>query len=308
MSSLTDLVGTSPAVTALRAYLPKVARARATVLITGETGTGKELVARAIHELGPRSGRSFVAVNCACLPDGLIESELFGHERGAFTSAVAARTGYVRQADGGTLFLDEIGEMTLHCQAKLLRVLESREVQPVGGNRAIPVDLRVVAATNQPVESLVRNNQFRADLYYRLNIARIDLPPLRERFQDIPILLGHAIKELNLREHCSVGVPDKELLHCLMAHDWPGNVRELRNFAEATFIDPPRGQFGLIDLPLMFRDAFSQYRTTAVAERQKLITILEDTDWNISDAAKQLKWSRMTLYRKLTKYRIDRST
>ena len=301
------IVGVSPAITALRAYLPKVARSSATVLITGATGSGKERIAEAIHALGPRADGPFVAVNCAALPDTLIESELFGHERGAFTGAIAASTGHLARADHGTLFLDEIGEMSAHAQAKLLRVLETRKVQPVGGSRSIAVDIRVIAATNLPLEALVTSGGFRVDLYYRLNVARLELPPLKDRREDIPLLLRHAIGERNAREQCAVGAPDPELLHCLMAHDWPGNVRELNNLVEAIFIDPPQGQIGLRHLPSVFRAMFVRYQTSVASERDRLICALEQTHWNKAKAAKQLQWSRMTLYRKLTKYRIDRS-
>jgi two-component system response regulator HydG len=282
---------------ALRAYLPKVARSPATVLITGATGTGKERVARALHALGPRSRRPFVAVNCAALPDSLIESEMFGHERGAFTGAVSAFKGHVVQADGGTLFLDEIGEMSLYAQAKLLRVLETHEVMPVGAVRAIAVDLRVIAATNLPLEALMQNGNFRSDLYYRLNVARLDLPALKDRPEDIPLLFRHAVEELNRRDQRAVGAPDGELLRCLMAHDWPGNVRELRNLVEAIFIDPPSGYIGFADLPPVFRNMLMRYRTSAPSERDRLMGALEQTNWNKAEAAKQLNWSRMTLYR-----------
>lgn len=302
-----EIVGVSPSIIALRAYLPKVARSAATVLITGATGTGKERVARAVHALGPRGSRPFVAINCAALPDSLIESELFGHERGAFTGAVSAAKGHIVRADGGTLFLDEIGDMSQHTQAKVLRVIETREVNPVGTSRPVPVDVRVIAATNRPLEALVSSGQFRVDLYYRLNVARLDLPPLKDRPQDIPLLLGHAIDELNLRDHRSVEPPDSELLERLMAHDWPGNIRELRNLVEAIFIDPPPGRVGLKHLPPVFRDIFAHYETSSPAERHRLMDMLEQTQWNITEAARQLHCSRMTLYRKLTKYHIDRS-
>src|SRR5262245_56206085 len=175
----------------LRAYLPKLARSSATALIIGESGTGKECVAQVLHRIGPRADREFVAVNCAALPEALVESELFGHERGAFTGALATRKGHFRQADGGTLFLDEVGDMSLATQAKLLRVLERGEVMPVGSSHTIPVDVRVIAATNQRLDELVASHRFRADLFYRLNIALIALPPLRDRKEDIPLLLDH---------------------------------------------------------------------------------------------------------------------
>jgi two-component system response regulator HydG len=298
------IVGSSPAVCALRAYLPRVAQSAATVLITGATGSGKERVAQAIHTIGPRAPHPFVAVNCAALPDALIESELFGHERGAFTGAIAAKVGYVARASRGTLFLDEIGELSVHAQAKLLRVLEDRSVQPIGAPRAVPVDVRVIAATNQPLELLLGRGGFRADLYYRLNVVRLDLPALKDRREDIPLLLGHAIQRLNERDRGAVGAPDPELLACLTAHDWPGNVRELNNLVEAIFIDPPRGRVRMCDLPPVFRQIFEQYRCIGTSERERLVGALEQTHWNKAEAAKQLKWSRMTLYRKLAKYQL----
>jgi len=248
-----------------------------------------------------------VAINCAALPDGLIEAELFGHERGAFTGAIGTSKGHIVQANGGTLFLDEIGEMSPHTQVKLLRVLEAREVTPIGATRPLPVDIRVIAATNQPLERLLVKKKFRIDLYYRLNVVRLELPPLKDRKEDIPLLLSQAIKEMNQRDHCSVGAPDNELMECLLAHDWPGNVRELRNLVEAVFIDPPPGRIGLHDLPPVFRELFCSYRTGPNAEMERMLDILKETNWNKAEAAKQLNWSRMTLYRKLAKYQIDRS-
>jgi transcriptional regulator with PAS, ATPase and Fis domain len=302
------IIGSSASMVALRSYLPKVARSRATVLITGETGTGKERVAEAVHLLGSHCRGPFVAINCAALPDGLVESEFFGHERGAFTGAIGAAQGHFGRASGGTLFLDEIGELSLHAQAKLLRAIESREVMPVGASRAVPVDVRIVAATNQPLEDLVERRQFRADLFYRLNVGRLCLPLLKDRKGDIPLLLNHAIAEFNQREQRTVGSPDGELLQCLLAHDWPGNIRELRNLVEAVFIDPPCDRITLSQLPPVFRELFSRYRSSATSDRDQLIEVLKRTRWNKAEAAKQLNWSRMTLYRKLARYNITRSS
>jgi two-component system response regulator HydG len=301
------IVGVSPAMSALRDYLPKVARSAATVLITGATGTGKERVAQALHALGPRAAGPFVAVNCAALPEALVEAELFGHTRGAFTGAVAPARGHVAEASGGTLFLDEVGEMTLPAQAKMLRVLEARAVTPIGSSHPVPVDVRVVAATNQALEGLVGGGRFRADLYYRLSVARLHLPPLKERREDIPPLVEHTLRELNRRDNRAVRAPEGELLECLLAHDWPGNVRELRNVLEAVFIDPPAGRLGFDDLPPVFREMFSRYRTGSSAERERLLAALQESRWNKAEAAKQLRCSRMTLYRKLAKYQITRS-
>jgi transcriptional regulator with PAS, ATPase and Fis domain len=299
-----NIIGTSPTIVALRAYLPKLAGSAATVLITGETGSGKERVAEAIHALSPRARHPFIAMNCAALPDGLIESELFGHERGAFTGAVGASTGYMRQADGGTLFLDEVGEMRLSAQPKLLRALETRIVHPVGAKSGVRVDLRVIAATNRPLESLVSAGAFRQDLFYRLNVAPIRLSPLKERPEDIPLLVEHAINRLNARDGRSVVGLDPELMHCLVAHEWPGNVRELNNLVEAIFIDPPTGVVELDHLPPPFRDMFARYRTVMTDERTRLMCVLERTKWNKVEAARQLNCSRMTLYRRLAKYQL----
>lgn len=302
-----DILGVSPAIAYLRAYLPKVARSPATVLITGETGTGKERVAQAIHALSPRAAGPFIGLNCAALPDALIESELFGHARGAFTGAHAAQPGQMRSADHGTLFLDEIAEMPLAAQAKLLRAIERREVRPVGGCGTVSLDIRIVAATNQTLESMVACGRFRSDLYYRLNVARLDVPPLRDRLEDVPVLLDALVAELNDREGQRVGAPDPELLHCLLAHPWPGNVRELRNLAEALFIDPPRGAIRFENLPPAFARLLAPHRRAAGGERDRLIEALNRTQWNKAEAARALHWSRMTLYRKLAQYKVESS-
>jgi len=299
------LVGESPAMVELANYLPKVARSHATVLVTGETGTGKERVAEAIHALSARSRKPFVVVNCGALPDTLIESELFGHTRGAFTGAVNAQRGKISEADGGTLFLDEIGEMSHYAQSRLLRVLETHEVHPLGGGASHRVDIRVVAATNRPLEDEVLAQRFRADLFYRLNVARLIMPPLRDRLSDVPVIARHFIAELNKRDNLEVEEPNEDLLSALMAYDWPGNIRELRNVFESVFIDPPNGQIAFENLPLSLQTLFGRYHhTTPTSERTKLLDTLKKTNWNKAEAAKALNWSRMTLYRKLVKYEI----
>jgi len=298
------LVGSSPSMEALRGYLPKVAKSAAAVLITGETGTGKECVAQAIHTLSPRAHGQFVVVNCGALPDSLIESELFGHVKGAFTGAHANARGKIAHADGGTLFLDEIGEMSLFAQSRLLRVLETHEVQPVGSARSEKVDIRIIAATNRALEEEVEARRFRSDLFYRLNVARLALPPLRERPGDIVPLVRHVIDELNLRDGGHVSGIAPALAESLEAHHWPGNVRELRNLVESVFIDPPDGQLDLEHLAPAFQALFRQYRSTPGSELAHMIAVLEHHQWNKVEAAKTLQCSRMTLYRKLAKYHV----
>jgi two-component system response regulator HydG len=300
------LFGASAAISQLRGYLAKVALSDATVLVTGETGTGKERVASAVHRLGPRAARPFVAVNCAAIPDSLFETEMFGHERGAFTGAQSSFPGRFVQADGGTLFLDEVGEMTPPAQAKLLRVLEDRTVIPVGSLRRQAVDVRIIAASNERLEELVAERRFRADLFYRLNVARIEMPPLRARPEDIGPIVDQFIAEQNRRRSLHVGRPDTALLDHMRRYDWPGNVRELRNMVEALFIDPPDGRaVGVGDLPPAFRRLFEQNRSAGEPERDRLVNVLRQTNWNKVEAARQMNWSRMTLYRKLAKYDLD---
>jgi two-component system response regulator HydG len=299
-----SLIGTSEAMMRLRRFLPKAARSEASVLITGETGTGKEIVAELIHRMSARNHAPFFRINCAAIPDSLVESELFGYERGAFTGAHASYPGKLRLANGGTVFLDEIGEMSRFGQAKLLRVLESREVFPLGGKRTIPVDIRVVAATNQRLEPLMEMNEFRHDLYYRLNVARLQLPPLRERKEDILPLFEFFLAEFNARKRLTVQGPSPTLRDCLSRYNWPGNVRELRNMVEIIFIDPPSGLIEIEDLPDPFHQLFAGFVSEPSSERERLLSILETTNWNKSRAAIKLNWSRMTLYRKLSKYEM----
>jgi two-component system response regulator HydG len=282
--------------------LPKVAQSNAPVLITGETGTGKERVAEAIHELSRRRNAAFVAVNCAALPEELIEAELFGYEKGAFTGAAAAHSGRAAQADGGTLFLDEIGEMTSHAQAKLLRFLQCGTIDRIGAKRPIKVDVRIVAATNQSLEEMIQERRFRSDLYYRLNVARMEIEPLRNRPADIAVLVEGFLDEFNRRDGCRVGPPDESLLKFFKAYDWPGNVRELRNVIEAIFIDPPSRRISLADLPPAYRRMMAGHRVHVPTERDRLIAALQRTNWNKAEAARTLKMSRMTIYRKIAKY------
>jgi transcriptional regulator with PAS, ATPase and Fis domain len=294
------IVGKSSAVSKLRDYLPKIAARDCSVLITGETGTGKQCIADAIHRFSTRRSCPMVCINCAALPETLLESELFGYEKGAFTGAHARYAGKLKAAHGGTLLLDEIGDMSLPCQAKVLRALETREITPLGGNGRIPVDIRVIAATNQELPPLIEQNRFRKDLFYRLNVVHLVLPPLRERKEDIPLLFQYYLDHFNQRfnEHVEGVTPDA--LAAMMRYDWPGNIRELRNLIEFLFVDP-RLTVAFDQLPERFQHLGE---AAGRPEKERLVAALCATNWNKSRAARELNWSRMTLYRKLEKYHL----
>jgi DNA-binding NtrC family response regulator len=298
------LIGDSAPMRQIKAYISKVAATDSHVLVTGETGTGKELVAELIQRNSPRRRKPFVCINCAAIPDTLLESELFGYEKGAFTGANTTSEGKLKLADGGSIFFDEIGDMSLYAQAKILRAIESREVFRLGGQRRIALNVRVIAATNQDLEQLVARGQFRKDLYFRLNVVHIHLPPLRERREDIVPLCHHYLRQFN--EHFGRHITGftAEALACLLRHDWPGNVRELKNLLEAAFVKDPAQQIAVTDLPEAFRRHFTAPDSAPSDERQRLLSALFATNWNVSKAAQQLHWSRMTLYRKLEKYHI----
>ncbi|NJD67216.1 MAG: hypothetical protein C3F12_08650 [Candidatus Methylomirabilota bacterium] len=295
------LVGQAAPMQAIRADIRKVAKTDSNVLITGETGTGKEVVAELIYKNSARASKPFVCLNCAAIPESLMESELFGYERGAFTGAYTTYEGKLKQGDGGTVLLDEIGDISLSAQAKLLRLLDKKTAQRVGGRRDVTIDLRVIAATNQDLETLMAAGRFRRDLYYRLNVTQISLPPLRDRRTDIPLLLQHFIGELNTRFHKRVRGISPVLIERLLQYDWPGNVRELRNIAEACLMGLDAGIINLIHLPHRYRDRLLDNRTD---EKEAIMSALFSTQWNKSRAAQKLHWSRMTLYRKLAKYHI----
>jgi DNA-binding NtrC family response regulator len=302
--ALQAIVGGSSSIRALREQVSLVAPARAHVLIEGETGTGKELVAQSIHELSRRHAGPFVAVNCGAIPDGLVESELFGYERGAFTGASASRAGLVKHSSGGTLFLDEVTELDPRAQVKLLRVLETREVQALGEDRALTLDLRVVAATNHDPLACVREGRLREDLYYRLNVVHLLVPPLRERSEDIPVLIGHFCDRFRREFSRRLGVFSEVDLRLLQQYDWPGNVRELRNVVEASFVHSSGWSDGLLELPPIISRVL--HREAPPDERQRLVEALFVTHWNVSRAAQRLNCSRMTVYRKMTQFQLRR--
>ncbi|WP_418320165.1 sigma-54 interaction domain-containing protein [Piscinibacter sakaiensis] len=291
-AALSAIVGVSESICALRRLLPRLAAADCSVLITGETGTGKECVAQALHQVGPRHHAPLVSINCAALPESLLDSELFGYERGAFTGANSAYPGKITLAEGGTLFLDEIGDMPLPAQAKLLRVLETHEVFPIGARRSRRVDFRVVAATHGALEQLVRNGRFRADLFYRLNVARVELAPLRERREDVAVLFEHFARQLAARSRFGRLRLQPAALARLCQHEWPGNARELRNLVEAACIVFEGEALHADELPLPAPSGDAD-------ESTRIVEALERCEWNRSKAAALLHWSRMTLYRKM---------
>ncbi|MFZ5814604.1 MAG: sigma-54-dependent transcriptional regulator [Bacillota bacterium] len=303
------LLGESPAMLEVFRKIERVAPADASVLILGETGTGKELVARAIHAASPRAAKPFVAVNCAALPENLLESELFGHEKGAFTGAQARKPGRFELADGGTLLLDEIGDMPLALQAKLLRVLESRQVEPLGSTRPIPVNLRVLAATHQDLRDLVRQGGFREDLYFRLAVVPISLPPLRERQGDIALLANQLLKSFAEQQGKEFSGFTDQALQALQAYRWPGNVRELRNLMEQVAVLWDGGRVGTEHLPEFLTPARESAPAVSLKdevrslkadyEQERILAVLREVDGNRTKAARLLGISRRALQLKL---------
>ncbi len=304
-----ELVSRSPVMQKLFEVLPAIAASPSTVLIQGETGTGKELVARTLHALSPRKDAPFVAVNCGALPDTLLESELFGYKKGAFTGAVKDKSGRFALAKGGTLFLDEIGDVSQALQVRLLRVLQERVYEPLGATRSEKADVRVVVATNRDLQQLCRDGAFREDLYYRINVVRVELPPLRKRKEDIPLLAEQFIARFNRLQNKTVGGLAPEALSLLMAHDWPGNVRELENVIERAFILCGAENIGLQHLPENLTRA-KMTRTQAaasghirdahaIAEAQAIRLALERSNGNRQAAARALGIHKTTLFRKI---------
>jgi len=308
-----EIVGHSPAFQHVLNLVGAIAKSDSVTLIQGETGTGKEVIAQAIHQQSSRSHGPFVKLNCAAIPGPLLESELFGHERGAYTGACTQTKGRFQLADKGTLFLDEIGDLPLELQPKLLRALQEQEFERLGSSQTIRVDVRVVAATNQDLAQLVAQKQFRADLYYRLNVIPICLPPLRERVQDIPLLVQHFVHRLSERFNRPIDLIPDEVMEVLKAHSWPGNIRELQNFIERAVVFSPGSvlRLPLTDLRLMTNQPSapaSASRTLADAEREHILEVLRQTDGLIGGlhgAASRLGLPRTTLVYKMRKLGIE---
>ncbi len=315
-----NILGGSPAMERVFQSIRQIAPTKANVLLLGESGTGKELIANAIHANSPRRQGPFIAVHCAALAKTLLESELFGHERGAFTGAVSSKPGRLERADGGTLFLDEISEIDLDTQVKLLRVLETWEFERVGGIKPIKVDVRLVAATNRDLAARVESGAFREDLYYRLNVVTITVPPLRERRDDIPILIEAFLAQFAAANQKKITGLSAEALDALTAYDWPGNVRELQNTIESLVVLARSPEITLDTLPAHFKAALEHPERagaqrpgslllppgTSLQEAERLLIeeTLRKTDFNVSRAAKLLDISRRTLHRKINEYRI----
>ena len=310
-----QLIGETAVMRALREQIAMAAPTHGRVLIHGENGSGKELVAQAVHALSGRRERAFVEVNCAAIPEELIESELFGHEKGAFTGAHSRRRGRFELADGGTIFLDEIGDMSLKTQAKVLRALEEQSFERVGGKDTVKVDVRVIAASNRDLHALIRDGRFREDLFYRLSVIPIEVPPLRARTEDIPLLVDHFIRVFSSENGKRIKVLSGEALAYFVAYDWPGNVRELRNMVERLVIMAPRDVIDADDLPAPLRPKVgwsdageTRERTLREArdgfERAYILAELRANDWNMTRTAERLGIERSHLYRKIKAYGI----
>ena len=314
---LDTIIGSSGIIEDIKRIVRKIAPTNSTVLITGESGTGKELVAKAIHNLSLRKAEAFSAVNCAAIPDTLIESELFGYEKGAFTGANTSKQGIIGASNGGTLFLDEISELSLAVQAKLLRLIQNREIKPLGSSEIIAVDIRILAATNKVIEQEIKNGRFREDLYYRLNVIPIQMPPLRERKTDIPILIEHFLKKYNSVHSKSISKLNNDALSLLLKYDWPGNVRQLESVVERTVLLTEGNTITKDDLPLELRVTpieINKYEFDLPEaginfyelEKEILVQAMKKSDGVIAKAANLLGMSYRTLQYRLEKFGINK--
>jgi PAS domain S-box-containing protein len=307
------IFGKSPLMQNLFELIDNVAQSEAPVMIQGESGTGKEMVARAVHDAGPRKDKPFIKVNCAALNENLLESELFGHVKGAFTGADRNRIGRFEAADEGTIFLDEIGDIPLATQVKLLRVVEEKQIERVGDHRPIPVDVRIVSATHKDLDALIEEERFREDLYFRINVFPLSLPPLSRRSEDVPAIVQHFIQSSAVADGKKILGVTPEAMERLVAYPWPGNVRELRNTIEYAFVLCPGGTIGIEHLPTkLFDQALdcaplpeSANESRRRSPRQQLLDALEQTGWRRAEAASRLGISRVTLWKRMKKYGIE---
>ncbi|MBI5778836.1 MAG: sigma-54-dependent Fis family transcriptional regulator [Planctomycetes bacterium] len=307
-----DIIGKSPKIQEVFELVKTVGPTKSTVLLRGASGTGKELVARAIHQLSPRNEKPFVAVSCAALTESLLESELFGHEKGAFTGAIAQKKGKFELADNGTIFLDEIGDIDPKTQADLLRVLQEREFTRVGGQETIKVDVRIIAATNKDLNKLMQEGKFRQDLFYRLNVITINIPPLQERREDIPLLCEHFLHKYNIENSKKIQRLSEDALKVLLEHNWPGNVRELEHAIEHAVTIEKTNVVTMESLPPAFRaqGAFpcayvAEDKPLDEVEKEYILRVLKKHQWNIQKVAGILNIDRATLYSKIKKYNLE---
>lgn len=306
-----NIIGKSPKMRRVYELVETVSKTNTTVLIQGETGTGKELVARAIHFASERKNNPFVVVSCVNILESLLESELFGHEKGSFTGAISTKKGKFEIANKGTLFLDEIGDLSFQLQAHLLRVLQEKEFTRIGGNEVIRVDVRVISATNKNLLTETREGRFREDLFYRLNVITIEIPPLRERREDILLLANHFLKKFSEENNKEIRGFSKRVIDFFMSYEWPGNVRELENFIENAVVVCSSNIIDIGDLPIPpTSTAFLRYtnKTLKEVEKTHIESVLEETGWNISKASSILEISRLTLYKKIKEYKISKKS
>ncbi|HET9951575.1 MAG TPA: sigma-54 dependent transcriptional regulator [Candidatus Eisenbacteria bacterium] len=307
-----EMIGKSKAIEQIRAEIAKVAKTDAKVLVTGESGSGKELVARAIHRLSGRARGPFEKMNCAALPKDLVESELFGYEKGAFTGAAALKRGRLEASDGGTLFLDEVGDMSLETQAKFLRAIETGEIERLGATKTISVDARIISATNKDLASEIQSGKFREDLFYRLNVVPIHLPPLRARRDDVPLLAEHFLARLSVEHGRPKRVVTPEAMERLSAYSWPGNIRELKNLIERLLIMTDGETIGPTEVEEVLPPDSDEGPPSEIkqardrAERDTILGTLRQCDWNVSEAARRLGMDRGYLHRKIKRYGLTR--
>jgi DNA-binding NtrC family response regulator len=308
-----EIIGKSKKMEDIFKLIRTVADSEAVIMIRGESGTGKELIARAIHANSKRKYGPLIALNCGALPESLLESELFGYEKGAFTGAQYARKGRIEMANGGTLFLDEIGDISPKTQLDLLRVLQDKIIYHLGGTKPIEIDARIVSATHCDLEKAIREGTFREDLYYRLNVLTIKVPPLRERKEDIPLLANHFLHKFSIANSRNIDSISSEAMKVIIDHDWPGNIRELQNIIEQAVVICKENEIGIEDLPDIIKNDITETENETTArtldefEKQHITKILNNNLWNISKTAKELGIDRVTLYNKIKKYKIEKN-
>jgi DNA-binding NtrC family response regulator len=305
-----NIIGQSPSMEAVFDLIPEVAQSDASVLLIGETGTGKELVAKAIHAKSPRAQLPFIAINCGSIPDTLLESELFGHQKGVFTGATHARKGFLEVVSGGTLFLDEIGEISSKMQVDLLRVLEEKKITSIGSREPVDVDFRLISATRRDLEKGITEGTFREDFFYRINVIKIDIPPLRNRKEDVPLLTRHFLEKYSHETTKQVDRVTRDAMALLESYDWPGNVRELENAIERAVVLSKSRTLGLEDFSFLQPSPAPASTPLPLRkmEKEHIRQILEKNDWNVSRAAKVLEINRVTLHKMIKRYSLKRST